>query len=39
MPAISREVVEHSLDIHANSRPVKQHLGRFNEEKHRAIGK
>jgi hypothetical protein len=38
MLAISREVAEHSLDIRANSRPVRQHLRRFDEEKHRVIG-
>jgi hypothetical protein len=39
MPGISRDVVEHSLDIRADARPVKQHLRRFDEEKRRAIGK
>jgi len=38
MPGIPREVVEHSLDIRAGSKPVKQRLHRFDEEKHRAIG-
>jgi hypothetical protein len=38
MPGISRDVAEHSLDIRARARPVKQHLRRFDEEKHRAIG-
>jgi hypothetical protein len=38
MPGIPREVVEHSLDIRAGARPVKQHLRRFDEEKRRAIG-
>jgi hypothetical protein len=37
MPGIPRDVVEHSLDIRAGSRPVKQPLRRFDEEKHRAI--
>jgi hypothetical protein len=37
-PSIPREVAEHSLDIRAGSKPVKQRLRRFNEEKHRAIG-
>ena len=27
-----------NLDIRAGARPVKQHLRRFDEEKHRAIG-
>jgi hypothetical protein len=39
MPGIPRDVAEHSLDIRARARPVKQHLRRFDEEKHRAIGK
>jgi hypothetical protein len=38
MPGILREVTEHSLDIRASSKPVKQRLRRFDEEKHRAIG-
>jgi hypothetical protein len=38
MPNIPRDVAEHSLDIRAGARPVKQHLHRFDEEKHRAIG-
>jgi hypothetical protein len=38
MPGIPRYVVEHSLDIRAGARPVKQHLRRFDEEKRRAIG-
>ena len=39
MPGIPRDVAEHSLDIRAGARPVKQPLRRFNEEKRRAIGK
>jgi hypothetical protein len=39
MLGIPRDVVEHSLDIRARARPVMQHLRRFDEEKHRAIGK
>jgi hypothetical protein len=35
---ILREVAEHSLDIRAGSKPVKQWLRRFDEEKCRAIG-
>ena len=35
---ILREVAEHALDIRAGSRPVKQRLRRFDEEKRRAIG-
>jgi hypothetical protein len=38
MPSIPRDVAEHSLDIRAGARPVKQHLRRFDEEKRRAIG-
>jgi hypothetical protein len=38
MRGIPRDVVEHSLDIRAGARPMKQHLRRFDEEKRRAIG-
>jgi hypothetical protein len=38
MPGILRDVTEHSLDIRAGARPVKQPLHRFDEEKRRAIG-
>ena len=38
MLGIPREVTEHALDIRAGSRPVKQRLRRFDEEKRRAIG-
>jgi hypothetical protein len=38
MPGISRDVTEHSLNIQADSKPVKQWLRRFSEEKRRAIG-
>jgi ribonuclease HI len=38
MSGIPRDVAEHSLDIRARSRPVKQTLRRFDEEKRRAIG-
>jgi hypothetical protein len=38
MPGIPRDVTEHSLDIRARARPVKQHLRRFDEEERRAIG-
>jgi hypothetical protein len=37
MPGIPREVAEHSLDIRASSKLVKQQLRRFDEERHRAI--
>ena len=39
MPGIPREVAEHTLKIHLGSKPVKQRLRRFDEEKCRAIGK
>ena len=38
MPGIPREVAEHTLKIHPGSKPIKQRLRRFGEEKHRAIG-
>jgi hypothetical protein len=38
MSGIPREVIEHSLDIRDGSRLVKQHLRRFDEEKHTIIG-
>jgi len=37
MLGIAREVTEHDLNIKLTSRPVKQRLHRFDEEKHRAI--
>ena len=37
MPGIPREVAEHALKIRPGSKPVKQCLRRFDEEKHRAI--
>jgi hypothetical protein len=38
MPGILRDVAEHSLDIRAGARPMKQPLRRFDEEKCRVIG-
>jgi hypothetical protein len=38
MLGISRELIEHSLDIQDNSRTVRQHLRQFDEEKRRVIG-
>ena len=38
MLGIPREVAEHALDVHAGSRPVRQRLRRFDEEKRGAIG-
>jgi hypothetical protein len=35
---IPREVAEHALEIRAGSKPVKQHLRRFDEEKRKVIG-
>jgi hypothetical protein len=37
MLGIPREVAEYSLDIRANSRPVNQHVHRFDEEKRMVI--
>ena len=39
MPGIPREVAGHTLQILLGSKPVKQRLRRFDEEKRRAIGK
>ena len=38
MPYILREVAEHALKIRLGSKPVKQCLRCFDEEKRRAIG-
>jgi hypothetical protein len=38
MPIIPRDVTEHSLDIQVDSRLVKPHLCRFDEERRRIIG-
>ena len=37
MPGILREVTEHALKIRPGSKPVKQRLRCFDEEKRRAI--
>ena len=37
MPGIPREVTEHTLKIHLDSKSVKQRLCHFNKEKRRAI--
>ena len=37
MPGIPREVTKHALKIRPDSKPVKQRLRRFDEEKRRAI--
>ena len=39
MPGIPGEVAEHTLKIHPGSKPVRQLLRRFDEEKRRAIDK
>ena len=38
MPGILREVTEHSFNINAGSKPVRQGLHRFDEERRKAIG-
>ena len=38
MPGVSREVAEHTLNIKPGTKPVKQRLHHFDEEKCRAIG-
>ena len=38
MTGIPREVTEHALKIRPGSKPIKQRLRRFDEEKCRAIG-
>ena len=38
MPGILREVIEHALKIRLGSKPMKQRMCCFDEEKHRAIG-
>ena len=37
MTGIPREVTKHAVKIRLGSKPVKQRLRRFDEEKHRAI--
>jgi hypothetical protein len=39
MPGVSREVVEHTVNIKLGSKPIKQGLRHFNKEKCRAMGK
>ena len=39
MPGILREVTKHAFKIRLGSKPVKQRLCRFDEEKCSAIGK
>ena len=38
MPGIPREVAEHALRLIPGSKPAKQRLRRFDDERRRAIG-
>ena len=38
MPSIPREVTEHALRVVPGSKPTKQRLRHFDDERHRAIG-
>ena len=38
MPGIPREVTEHTLRVIPGSKPTKQRLRRFDDERRRAIG-
>ena len=38
MPGIPQEVAEHALRLISGSKPTKQHLRRFDDERCRAIG-
>jgi hypothetical protein len=38
MKGVTREVADHKLNIKAGSKPVKQRLRRFNDDKCKAIG-
>ena len=38
MPGIPREVTEHTLRLVSGSKPAKQHLCRFDDERRRATG-
>jgi hypothetical protein len=38
MPGVSWEVTEHTLNIKQDSKPIKQGLRCFNQEKHWAMG-
>ena len=38
MPGIPREVAKHTLRLVLGSKPTKQRLLRFDDERHRAIG-
>src|SRR4051794_35042726 len=39
MTGVSRELVEHSLNMYPDAKPVKQSLQRFGDEKHKGIAK
>ena len=39
MPGVSRELVEHALQVYPDARPIKQSMRRFSEPKRKAIGK
>jgi hypothetical protein len=38
MPGVPRELVEHSLNVRPDAKPINQPLRRFAEEKRKAIG-
>jgi hypothetical protein len=38
MPGVSYEVTEHTLNVKPCSKPIKQGLRRFNQEKRRVMG-
>jgi hypothetical protein len=38
MSGVSREVATHTLNIKSGSKPVKQGVRCFDEEKHKALG-
>ena len=38
MPDISQEVTGHALRVILGSKPTKQHLHHFDDERHKAIG-
>ena len=39
MTGVPRELVEHSLNVNPNAKPVKQSFRRFGDEKRKAIAK
>jgi hypothetical protein len=38
MPRVSQEVTKHTLNICPGSKPIKQGMRHFKQEKHRAMG-